>query len=408
MRFLMSALLLVVTALSRAADAPPPPPPLPPTIGPYLQNPAPDGMTVCFLTQVTGSVQVLAEPQAPTTPVPAAGSAVPGTPWILWKARIAGLQPGAACAYRVEQREGGRVVAQAESAFTTLAPAAGEARLILLNDLHNRTATLEALLKHVKPEDFGLSVLLGDCWADPSPAQGADGVFRTLEAYVRLLDAGRKPMLLVRGNHETRGGFAGRLAHLFDIPGLDAGLKQDDQLWPFRLQCGPAYFMALDTGEDDDFNTDETSYKRPKFWQAYRQRQTPWLKDALAAAGASGAPWKVFLSHIPLYNPAGWNSEPSRVYWEPLLRDAGLVAMLAGHDHGWKLVPAGKPITRVTKHKDGTSTSEALVPPCPVLIGGGPALNEATVMLLEATAQRLRVRLQNVNGKLLTETARER
>jgi hypothetical protein len=39
---------------------------------------------------------------------------------------------------------------------------------------------------------------------------------------------------------------------------------------------------------------------------------------------AGDASWRIFLSHIPIYNPAGWNSEPARVFWEPMLKKAGI------------------------------------------------------------------------------------
>lgn len=401
MKRIVIVLLALIAGALRAADAPALPP-LPQTIGPYLQNPAPDGVTAMFLTRTKGDVTVLSG----SATCRVVSAAIPGTPWTVHKARIALLTPGKEQAYRIMQKDGDRTIADVSASFATPDPAAESIRLIALNDIHNRLPTLEALMKQVKPEDYERALLLGDCWTDPSPANGADFVFRTLDGYVRLLDAAHKPMILVRGNHETRGAFTGRLAYLFDIPGLDAAQKPDDQQWNFSFVDGPVFFAALDTGEDDDFGTDPTSYKRPKFWQGYRQRQSPWLKQVVASPAATGAVWRVFLSHIPLYNPAGWNSEPARIYWEPILKDARIDLMLAGHDHGWKLVPEGKDIVRATKQKDGTSTTVRQKPISPVLIGGGPSLKEGTVMLLTADRQKLHVRLLDVNGRLLTEVAK--
>jgi acid phosphatase type 7 len=375
-------------------------PPLPRTIGPYLQNPTTSGATVCCLVQGGGTVQVSGENGES---LKAQYSQIPGTPWTIWKARLDSLKPAERCTYRVRVEENGGILAETNAEVTALDEKSASTKVIFLNDLHNNRATLEALMKQVKDEDYSLSILLGDCWGDPNPANGADTVFRTLDAYVRMLNAARKPMLLVRGNHETRGGFSGRMAMLFDIPGLDSAQKLDDQTWSFALRAGPAFLLAMDTGEDDDFATDEKSYKRPKFWQSYRQRQAPWLKSTLGSA--NGAQWRIFLSHIPLYNPAGWDSEPSRTCWEPLLRDAGLALMLAGHDHQWRSVPAGKEISRAKKHRDGSTSTETMKPPCPVLIGGGPSIREGTVMLLEATPARLQVRMLNVEGKVLAETS---
>ena len=60
---------------------------LPAVLPPYLQNPAADGMTVCFLAQGAEGVRVAwALDAAPAlTEAPAAGTAIPGTPWTIWK-----------------------------------------------------------------------------------------------------------------------------------------------------------------------------------------------------------------------------------------------------------------------------------------------------------------------------------
>lgn len=406
MKTMRTLAFIVIPALASfclGAEAKPLPP-LPEVVGPYLQNPAPDAMTVCYLTAGPGAVSVFHGATEPDTESAAVGTAIPKTPWTIWKVRITGLQPGTAHRYRVTWKDGERIRAESSPLkFTTPDPGANRMRMIALNDLHNNHATLEALMRQVKPEDYDFSVLLGDIWTDPNTTNGAEKVIRTLDACVRALDAGAKPMLMIRGNHETRGGFSGGLAMLFDIPGLDSTKEKDDQQWNFSFRAGPVFFIAMDTGEDDGFTTAEDSYKRPKFWQSYRQRQTPWLKELVARNAAGDASWKVFLSHIPLYNPAGWNSEPSRIYWEPTLRQGGIDLMLAGHDHSWKLVPKGKSWTRTSKQKDGTKKKETMTSPWPILIGGGPATKQGTVMLVTAERERFSVRLINAKGESLTE-----
>ena len=63
-----------------------------------------------------------------------------------------------------------------------------------------------------------MTFLLGDMWTNPSPANGANQIFHTMEAYIRLLHASEKPLIFVRGNHETIGGFAKYMAYLFEFP----------------------------------------------------------------------------------------------------------------------------------------------------------------------------------------------
>ena len=366
---------------------------LPAVLTPYLQNPAPDGMTVCFLAQGAERVRVAwAVDAAPAlTEEPVAGTAIPGTPWTIWKTRLAKLERGTVYRYQVRYRLPSGNAESPVGRFRTLDPQAKTLRFAVFNDLHNSDKTLEALLRFVKPEDYEFSLLMGDCFGDPSSANGAHEVFRTWNAYLRLLDGGNKPILFVRGNHETRGDFSSRMAHLFDLPNLDAALKPGEQQWQFTLRAGPASILAMDTGEDDDFTTPEDSYKRPKFWQAYRQREAQWLKELIPTKPGGDAAWRVFVSHIPLYNPAGWICPSCRQYWVPFLLDARIDLMLAGHDHAWRHLPKG-----------------ANDSPWPVLIGGGPSLDEGTVILFSAEDTTLRARmLAAKDGRLLTEFTAE-
>jgi hypothetical protein len=159
------------------------------------------------------------------------------------------------------------------------------------------------------------------------------------------------------------------------------------------MTVGPVHFITMDTGEDDGPETPEDSYKRPKFWQAYRKRQQAWLEKH--ANSGSGKPWRVFISHIPLHNPAGWFSISSRDNWTPTLRRARVSLMLAGHDHSWKFLPAGKSFE--INGKDGEEDTPAF----PVMIGGGPSMREGTVILLGADSHKLTARMFDTTGRLL-------
>ena len=153
----------------------------------------------------------------------------------------------------------------------------------------------------------------------------------------------------------------------------------------------------MDTGEDDDLQTPEDSYKRPKFWQGYRKREAAWLEGRVAAKSGAGKPWRVFVGHIPLHNPAGWFSISSRDDWMPGLKEAGISLMLAGHDHSWKFLPAGG--TFEIHGRNG----EKDTPVFPVMIGGGPSMREGTVILLGADRDKLTARMLDTTGKVLHE-----
>jgi hypothetical protein len=63
----------------------------------------------------------------------------------------------------------------------------------------------------------------------------------------------------------------------------------------------------------------------------------------------------------------------------------------------------------VTTGKDGVKKTLTEAPPWPVLIGGGPSLNEGTVILVSADAKSLRARLLTArDGRLLAEFSAEK
>lgn len=375
-----TGLLLSAASLTPALaddDDEPALPDLPDVLLPYLQNPSSTAMSVCWLARGADSavVKVAKEGGEKEVEFAAVSRAVPGTPWMMWKARVQPLQAGVRYRYRVRTVRAGEATESAGYSFRALDPGARSVKAAIFNDIHNRLPTLEALLARVQPSDFEFSIFNGDMINDPSAANGAEVVIRLWNDYVRLLEGSSKPILFVRGNHEVRGSFQKHLAWLFDLPTLRADAPEAEQEWQYSLTAGPVHFVMMDTGEDDSPDTDPDSYKRPRFWEAYRRKQTAWLERHLATPIVREARHRVFLSHIPLHNPAGWYSIVSRDEWSARLASAGFDLMLAGHDHSWKFVPAGKEFTIGKGPKTDTAT-------LPVIIGGGPSMKEGTIILL--------------------------
>jgi hypothetical protein len=363
---------------------------LPTVLTPYLQNPTADGMTICFLTQGAKDVRLEWNTDGASTfkKLTGKGIAITGTPWTIWKIRIANLKPGDKYKYQLKYFLANKKSSTQIYHFKTLNPRSKTLHIALFNDLHNNDSTLSILMRYIKPDDFEFSMLIGDCLADPCSDNGAFNVFRTWDAYIRLLDGANKPIVFVRGNHETRNSFSHQIAVLFDLPNLRTEQTWEEQQWQFTLRSGPVHFLVMDTGEDDDDLTKPDSYKQPIFWQSYRQHEAEWLKKLNTTNAGKDAAWRIFVSHIPLYNNNPWYSASSRQYWESLLPFANPDLMLAGHDHGWKLL-----------QKNDEKKQQ-----WPVLIGGGPSLDEGTVMLLSADNKKLSIRLLAAkDGRLLTE-----
>jgi hypothetical protein len=368
--------------------------PLPDTLAPYLQRLADGSTWVCLPSRAAKEVTLEVSEPAPGGPTRSAAHARPirGTPWTVWFAKV----EGAAYRLRVDQVPHGglrRLRAPVDPKV---------ARVAFLNDLHDRTGTLALAARHLTPANHDLTVLLGDIFNDPTVRDGAERTFRTLHALATLLRADEVPMLYLPGNHDYRGAFADRVDDLFLAPRADplrhdpmGGIGAADQGWDFLI--GPVALVAADTGEDFE--------KRPEVFHVLRERQLPGMRAALAKA--KDTPWRVLATHIPLFNDTIWNSEHARLTWTPSLVEGKVDAALAGHDHRWKVIPAGK--EQAISFKASPRDSQPLdrvvryTPPFPTVIGGGPDPKAATVMLLEATPARLAVRvLAAADGMELT------
>lgn len=362
-------------------------------IQPYLQNPTADGMTICFAAIDATEVNVRFGRSKDALKETARMESAPiaNNTWRVWKARLAKLEAGKDYYYQVTYREGEEAKSSAVYHFSPFDPQAEELRAVVYNDVHDRIATAEALVRHVQSDDFRFSILLGDMWNDPSTRDNARRTFENLAAYVRLFDGSNKPMLFVRGNHDVRGGFASQLSHLFDLPLNDptAGFADQNAYHDFR--CGPVWFIAPDSGEDES--------KQMDLYQPYRERQAKWLKQTLAESPHRVAPWRILATHIPLYYRGYWDAAHSRALWEETLTAGKIDLSIAGHIHAYESIPAGKEIVHTRDKGKPTETTLRHTPPFPTIICGGPSLKEATVTFLTATADQLSIRALNVEGK---------
>lgn len=358
---------------------------------PYLQNPTPDAMTVCFLSTDATDVKVefIAKKGSPAKTLRAKELKIPKTNWKIWKARLTGLNPKTSYSYRVSYTENGEKKNSETYSFQTLDWNARETKAIAFNDIHDKIDVIEALLAHVKPNDYQFTLLMGDMWDNPSASKNAERVFKTMESYVRLLNASSKPMFYLRGNHDTRGNFSGQISYLFDLPNNNPEDDFPNQNAYFEFRYGPVWFISPDAGEDGN--------KREEIFTVYRERQVPWLTKLFANSPSRKATWKVIAIHIPLFTPRGWDQPDALKRWAPVLDKANIDLMIAGHDHTPHFVDKGKTFARKQDQSPQT-------PPYPVLIGGGPNMKGGeigTVMLIKANSKNLNVRMIDVNGKMI-------
>lgn len=246
----------------------------------------------------------------------------------------------------------------------TLPPANQPVIAAIYNDLHNNTETLQLLRKAVGEKPFDLTIFNGDCLADP---QQPEKVLSTLADFTTNADAATRPAFFVRGNHETRGAFARELLHHFSWPG--------DRPY-YAFSAGPVRFLVLDCGEDKD-DTDP-AYSGLGDFQSFRQIETEWLKQELRSRDFRKATWRVLVHHIPLYPESNRENsyQPCLKLWGKLLAKAHIDLTINAHTHNRVFHPAN-----------------TVGAPYPIAVGGGPAAQGATVMLLEADRKQLKLQM---------------
>lgn len=189
---------------------------------------------------------------------------------------------------------------------------------IMLNDIHERNEVMESLLKGTDWQKTDLVFFNGDMVNDlRSEEQMFNGFMDTA---VRLF-AGSIPMYYARGNHETRGNFATAFVNYF--PGPSGNLY-------YLFRHGPVCFVVLDCGEDKPDS--DIEYSGIVAFDAYREKETQWLKEALVSDTFKNAPYKVVVAHVPPFG--GWHGDQEVAErFVPLLNAAGADVMLCGHLH---------------------------------------------------------------------------
>lgn len=130
---------------------------------------------------------------------------------------------------------------------------------LCISDWHTRLEKAYDAVAYIG--DYDGVLLLGD--AVPGLMYEAEIVENIVE-FGGTVSGGTKPVIYVRGNHETRGGYAAKLP---DYLGLDS--------FYYETACGDYNFLVLDSGEDKP--DDHSEYGGMVNYGAYRAAMTDWL-----------------------------------------------------------------------------------------------------------------------------------
>ncbi len=174
-------------------------------------------------------------------------------------------------AYRVGTRRvidelsyGGRTGAERVSDEYRFASMKGDAEqnYLMISDWHTHTRKAKKAIDCVGA--YGGVIMLGDS----SPGLNFE---EEVSAYIvefgGEITQGRMPIVFARGNHETRGPYAGKLA---DDLGMDK--------YYYTVDTGDYTFLVLDSGEDKQ--DDHPEYGGMVDYAQYRRQMVEWLERA--------------------------------------------------------------------------------------------------------------------------------
>lgn len=347
---------------------------------PYLQKPAPDGMTVMWLTNVPCLSWV--EYGTDSTNMQTARSLIEGEMIAnntINKIRLENLTPGTTYYYRVVsreitlyrayQKEFGETVRSQVHSFRTMDDSNTDFTMLIFNDIHKNYALFDKLMDRVKNIDYELVIFNGDCIDD---AETEEMIVETVDYYGSKYGSESIPSVYLRGNHETRGEYSVLLWNYLD--------RMGDSRTYEGFNIGDTRIVLMDVGEDKP--DDHKEYFGMNDFTQYRKDQAAFLKEELSSTAFRNAKKRVLIHHIPIYGGKKGNFNPCLELWGPQLAKAPFDICLNGHTHRFR---------HIAKNEAGNNF--------PVVIGGSNRIPGGTVMILEKKDQKMTLRVLDVQGE---------
>lgn len=348
--------------------------------GPWLQNLGEKEVTVMWITNKIAVPSVsLTDEEGNTWMISNSTDGIVDGGGVLHKVKISGLESATLYTYRPVSVEitryqpykiyYGDTLSRNDYRFTTSDPEKNSSRSIIVNDIHERASLLSQFLERGQVESGDIVFMNGDMINHlQEERQIFDGF---LDASVENF-ASEKPFYMVRGNHETRGMLARDFKKYFDFP--------EDRFY-YSVSDGPVHYVALDCGEDKpDSNR---YYYGLADYDAYRLEQLEWLKKHINSQEFRNAKYRVVIVHMPVISgeDMGHGMQFLSDHFGPVLQDAGIDLLLAGHTHRVKYYD---------KKESGFGY--------PVMVS-----SNNTYIELEASNKELKAVLKNSEGELVLD-----
>ena len=249
--------------------------------------------------------------------------------------------------------------------FTTPDEQKTDFSCLIFNDLHDNKECFDHLRDLVKGIPYDFVIFNGDCLSEPS---NRDHAIRLIHSLADPVNGAEKPIIFLRGNHEIRNYYSAGMHSLI-------GYYNDKTYSAFNW--GNTRFVLLDCGEDKPDDT--PVYAGLNDFTQLRNDQVNFLQTELKSKAFKKAAHRVLISHIPVFGNVD-SYKPCLELWSPLLKNAPFNVAIGAHNHEAKYYPNGT---------DGSRY--------PVLIGGGPSVNNGTVTVLSKRGKELQLMVYSKN-----------
>lgn len=211
--------------------------------------------------------------------------------------------------YSYGSRTGKEVVSD-EYKFTPVSN--DDITFLVISDWHTEIERVYDTVEYIK--DYDAVLLMGD--SSPGLDFEEEAIRNTVELAGALTN-GKKPVINARGNHETRGAYAGKLA---DALGLDE--------FYYTTDMGSFSFVVLDSGEDKEDSHPE--YGGMNDYNTYRSKMVEWLRNT-----ETNNDKVIALSHD--WQISSVEEDLSQAAWNELDR-LGTRLVISGHTHQCRLL----------------------------------------------------------------------
>lgn len=350
--------------------------------GPYLQSPTDTSITIIWITNrnATGWVEYGTEDDSLQRAFNSHHGLIDANVPI-HKVTITEFKPGNTYLYRVisddiltfeaEKVTYGQTVTSDWHHFQTLDRGKRNISFIVFNDIHENWTIVPKMLKLKKKKPYDLVFFNGDIIND---IHGEQQILDFINSNTALF-AAEKPFAYVRGNHETRGSFARSLPNY---------IASTNGNYYYSFDHGPVHFVVLDGGEDKEDG--HVEYSGLVDFDAYRARQTVWLRNEINSTAFQAARFRIVIVHMPFpRSSATWHGEVNAYKrWGPYLNAGKVDLLISGHLHNYGILDPEK-----GRHE------------YPIIIGGGPGPGEATMIRVDVNKSRAAITMIRDDGEVV-------